>query len=170
MIVERAGDVEALSTVLGPRFKIVVAPGLKTRGRTAYAPLHRAAGDRELVYLAMDRGPDGEGLAYRVAELIGVPRHNLRRVVFPNLFPATVAAAIEAPVGFDPSMYQLFLKSVADRRKAKKIRRSFRPTTSRKLDKPCPKCGGTLVYRMGRLGRFAGCSDYLNCKPSRGNP
>ena len=28
----------------------------------------------------------------------------------------------------------------------------------------CPKCGGTLVLRNGRYGRFYGCSNYPNCK------
>lgn len=28
----------------------------------------------------------------------------------------------------------------------------------------CPKCGGTLVQRNGRYGRFYGCSNYPKCK------
>ncbi len=28
----------------------------------------------------------------------------------------------------------------------------------------CPKCGGTLVERSGKYGRFYGCSNYPNCK------
>lgn len=28
----------------------------------------------------------------------------------------------------------------------------------------CPKCGGILVLRNGRYGRFYGCSNYPNCK------
>lgn len=27
----------------------------------------------------------------------------------------------------------------------------------------CPKCGGTLVERTGKYGRFIGCSNYPNC-------
>ena len=28
----------------------------------------------------------------------------------------------------------------------------------------CPRCGGTLVLKNGRYGRFYGCSNYPNCK------
>ena len=28
----------------------------------------------------------------------------------------------------------------------------------------CPKCGGNLVLRNGRYGRFYGCSNYPSCK------
>ena len=28
----------------------------------------------------------------------------------------------------------------------------------------CPKCGGTLIMRMGRYGSFYGCSNYPKCK------
>ena len=28
----------------------------------------------------------------------------------------------------------------------------------------CPKCGGVLVFRDGRYGRFLGCNNYPKCK------
>lgn len=28
----------------------------------------------------------------------------------------------------------------------------------------CPQCGGPLVYKVGRYGKFIGCSSYPNCK------
>lgn len=28
----------------------------------------------------------------------------------------------------------------------------------------CPRCGGTLILRNGKYGRFYGCSNYPNCK------
>lgn len=28
----------------------------------------------------------------------------------------------------------------------------------------CPKCGGSLVERSGKYGKFYGCSNYPNCK------
>ena len=28
----------------------------------------------------------------------------------------------------------------------------------------CPRCGGTLIVRNGKYGRFYGCSNYPNCK------
>ncbi len=33
-----------------------------------------------------------------------------------------------------------------------------------KVDKPCPECGGELVVKWGRHGRFIGCSNYPTCK------
>ncbi len=33
-----------------------------------------------------------------------------------------------------------------------------------KLDQKCPKCGGDLVIKNGRYGRFIGCSNYPKCK------
>jgi DNA topoisomerase-1 len=31
-------------------------------------------------------------------------------------------------------------------------------------DKPCPTCGGRLVFRYNRHGRFLGCANYPNCR------
>ncbi len=31
-------------------------------------------------------------------------------------------------------------------------------------DQPCPKCGKPLIERMGRMGKFLGCSAYPKCK------
>ena len=28
----------------------------------------------------------------------------------------------------------------------------------------CPKCGGTLIQRTGKFGRFYGCSNYPKCR------
>ena len=28
----------------------------------------------------------------------------------------------------------------------------------------CPKCGGTLVLRNGKYGKFYGCSNYPKCR------
>jgi DNA topoisomerase-1 len=35
--------------------------------------------------------------------------------------------------------------------------------TTDKLDETCPKCGAPLVYRIGRYGKFIGCSNYPKC-------
>ncbi len=36
-----------------------------------------------------------------------------------------------------------------------------------KTDKDCPECGSPLVIRMGRYGRFYGCSNFPKCKYTR---
>lgn len=39
--------------------------------------------------------------------------------------------------------------------------------TQEKLDEACPKCGKHLVLRLGKRGRFIGCSDYPECDYTR---
>ncbi len=33
-----------------------------------------------------------------------------------------------------------------------------------KIGEPCPECGGELVLKQGRFGRFIGCSNYPTCR------
>jgi DNA topoisomerase-1 len=33
-----------------------------------------------------------------------------------------------------------------------------------KLDRACPSCGGDLIMKFGRFGKFIACSNYPNCK------
>ncbi|MBI2571533.1 MAG: type I DNA topoisomerase [Candidatus Schekmanbacteria bacterium] len=37
-------------------------------------------------------------------------------------------------------------------------------TGFRELERPCPKCGGTLLVRTGKRGPFVGCRNYPKCK------
>lgn len=37
-------------------------------------------------------------------------------------------------------------------------------TYNQPKDNVCPKCGGTLIERNGKYGRFYGCSNYPKCK------
>ncbi|HKY69911.1 MAG TPA: type I DNA topoisomerase, partial [Gammaproteobacteria bacterium] len=39
--------------------------------------------------------------------------------------------------------------------------------TQEKIDEKCPKCGGGLAIRLGRRGRFVGCSAYPDCDYTR---
>ncbi|MBK5966843.1 DNA topoisomerase I [Thiocystis minor] len=39
--------------------------------------------------------------------------------------------------------------------------------TQEKLDELCPKCGGPLSIRLGRNGRFIGCTNYPDCDYTR---
>ena len=36
-----------------------------------------------------------------------------------------------------------------------------------KLGEPCPDCGGDLVIKQGRFGRFVGCANYPTCRYTR---
>ncbi|MBK1642134.1 DNA topoisomerase I [Chromatium okenii] len=39
--------------------------------------------------------------------------------------------------------------------------------TQEKIDELCPKCGGALSIRLGRNGRFIGCTNYPDCNYTR---
>ena len=39
--------------------------------------------------------------------------------------------------------------------------------TQEKIDEKCPKCGGDLSIRLGRHGRFIGCTNYPECDYTR---
>ncbi|TCT23795.1 type I DNA topoisomerase [Thiobaca trueperi] len=39
--------------------------------------------------------------------------------------------------------------------------------TQEKIDETCPKCGGQLSIRLGRNGRFIGCTNYPDCDYTR---
>lgn len=44
---------------------------------------------------------------------------------------------------------------------------SRREVTTESLDESCPKCGKPLTIRLGRRGRFVGCSGYPDCDYTR---
>ncbi len=44
---------------------------------------------------------------------------------------------------------------------------SRRDVTHEALDEPCPKCGSPLSIRLGRHGRFVGCTAYPGCDYTR---
>ena len=46
-----------------------------------------------------------------------------------------------------------------------KVQRS--DVTQEKMDEKCPECGKDLSIRLGRRGRFVGCTDYPTCKYTR---
>ena len=39
--------------------------------------------------------------------------------------------------------------------------------TQERIDEACPKCGGQLAIRLGRNGRFVGCTNYPDCDYTR---
>jgi DNA topoisomerase-1 len=49
--------------------------------------------------------------------------------------------------------------------KATSIKRS--EVTQTPLEESCPECGGNLTIRLGRNGRFIGCSNFPQCKYTR---
>lgn len=47
---------------------------------------------------------------------------------------------------------------------AKKTEEVKKEDYQEKLDRQCPDCGGDLVVKFGRFGKFIACSNYPNCK------
>jgi len=43
-------------------------------------------------------------------------------------------------------------------------KRKLNDESRKEIDLRCPKCGGILVERDGKFGKFFGCSNYPNCK------
>ena len=48
---------------------------------------------------------------------------------------------------------------------AENVKRS--EVTQEKIDEQCPTCGGQLAIRLGRNGRFIGCTNYPDCDYTR---
>ena len=46
-------------------------------------------------------------------------------------------------------------------KKAKSVKRE---DFLEKLDRTCPDCGGDLIVKFGRFGKFIACSNFPNCK------
>ena len=44
------------------------------------------------------------------------------------------------------------------------IKTTIKETEEKIQNNICPKCGGKLVERNGKYGKFIGCSNYPNCK------
>lgn len=44
------------------------------------------------------------------------------------------------------------------------IKTTIKENENKEMNMICPKCGGKLVERNGKYGKFIGCSNYPNCK------
>lgn len=63
-------------------------------------------------------------------------------------------------------------KFIIDKKKIKKehkkyVRRNIRERKKNVKSLTCPNCGGKLVVRNGKYGKFYGCSNYPKCKFSK---
>ena len=57
------------------------------------------------------------------------------------------------------NFYDPFIKNLKNKTKEVK-KESFQE----KIDRHCPECGGDLVLKFGRFGKFIACSNYPNCR------
>ena len=66
-------------------------------------------------------------------------------------------------------IYRTLLAANVEDREARKqhvqsVKRNIQRRDNAVASGKCPKCGGKLVLRNGRYGRFYGCSNYPQCK------
>ena len=59
------------------------------------------------------------------------------------------------------------LNNITDREERKAHNENVREKINEVDENNCPKCGGELVERKGKFGRFLGCSNYPNCRYTR---
>ncbi|TAK95325.1 type I DNA topoisomerase [Patescibacteria group bacterium] len=101
---------------------------------------------------------------------IGILVNDLIVENFPQIVDLTFTASMEedfdtiaegkkqwVPVIRD--FYGPFHKNLAAKTKSVK-----REDVLEKLDKPCPDCGGDLIVKFGRFGKFIACANFPNCK------
>jgi len=64
-------------------------------------------------------------------------------------------------------LMESFWKPFHERVQEKETSVSRREVTTEALDEKCPKCGQPLQIKLGRRGRFIGCSGYPDCDYTR---
>lgn len=57
------------------------------------------------------------------------------------------------------NFYEPFHKNIS--KKTKEVKKE---DYQEKLDRACPKCGGDLIVKFGRFGKFIACSNFPNCR------
>ncbi|PIT98355.1 MAG: type I DNA topoisomerase [Candidatus Andersenbacteria bacterium CG10_big_fil_rev_8_21_14_0_10_54_11] len=102
---------------------------------------------------------------------IGTLVTNLLKEHFPNIVDLKFTAAMEENLDqiaagekkWQPvigSFYTPFHQTI----KEKQISLSKKELTEEKTGEICPECGGELVIKLGRFGKFKACSKYPDCK------
>ena len=65
-------------------------------------------------------------------------------------------------------LYDILIENnVKDRKTKKEYIKNIKTNVDKKDISKCPKCGGTLVERESKYGKFIGCSNYPQCKYTR---
>ena len=72
-----------------------------SRRKKVLTELKRYAKDAPLVYLATDMDREGEAIAWHLAESLGVPPENIRRVIFNEITASAIREAFAHPRGID---------------------------------------------------------------------
>ncbi|MCB9366988.1 MAG: type I DNA topoisomerase [Calditrichaeota bacterium] len=91
---------------------------------------------------------------------------------FPDVFNVSFTAQMEEELDSienDGVKWQKVVKDFykpfsADLERVKQKRDELKKATQEVLDKPCPDCGGELVIKWGRAGKFIACTNYPECR------
>lgn len=118
---------------------------------------------------------EAEGHIHSIVVFIKRAKLNLRnikgRVVYPDALLGEITSCRETvfSAGEVSEMYaRLLAAHIEDRDTAKTHKAEVRQAKVRRDQRVasgiCPLCGGRLVVRGGRYGRFYGCSNYPECR------
>ncbi|CAB4195609.1 DNA topoisomerase 1, TOPRIM domain [uncultured Caudovirales phage] len=173
MVVESAAKAKTLAKYLGRSFQVCATGGpvlelpktalgvdianfraeyrVIAAKKPVIAELRRAAADKDIVYLACDPDREGEELAWHIAELLGVPRERLRRVLFHEITPAAVKEALAHPQALNPARYDAQqARRILDRL----IGSQISPKFFHRCHRPTRMQGGLpFVWRQGGLSQ-----------------
>jgi DNA topoisomerase-1 len=121
LIVESPAKAKTIGKYLGPDFEVMASVGhiidlpkkrlgvdIESDFAPEYVPiegkekvinsLKKAAKGKEVVYLGPDPDREGEAIAWHIADSLGMGKFNFKRVLFHELTPQAVEAALKSPV------------------------------------------------------------------------
>ncbi|MDR2367411.1 MAG: type I DNA topoisomerase [Deltaproteobacteria bacterium] len=120
LIVESPAKAKTIGKYLGPDFEVVASVGhikdlprkrlgvdIENDFTPEYEPiegkqkviteLKKAAKGKDVVFLGPDPDREGEAIAWHIADSLGLEKHNFKRVLFHELTPQAIKAAINSP-------------------------------------------------------------------------
>jgi DNA topoisomerase-1 len=91
---------------------------------------------------------------------------------FPDIFNVQFTAQMEEELDSIENEGENWRKVVGDfyepfskdLERVKEQRQELKKAHQETIDKPCPDCGGELVVKWGRAGKFIACTNYPDCK------
>ncbi len=127
VVVESPAKARTIARYLGPRFRVVASYGhirdlpksrfgvdtengftptyvIPREAKKAVAELKRAAQDSTGLWLATDMDREGEAIAWHVAQVLGYPLEEVKRVTFTEVTPAAIREAFQNPRGIDKNL------------------------------------------------------------------
>ncbi len=91
---------------------------------------------------------------------------------FPDIFNVSFTAQMEEEldsiendnVAWQNVVKDFYTPFSADLERVKQNRQEIKKGTQETVEKPCPDCGGDLVIKWGRAGKFIACTNYPECR------